>query len=100
VTIVAQHGAMTIDQRCRGTEVVFALHGSVSRQDVGELEALISHVGTADHITIDLRGARCDDAAVAMLAREAHRSTHLRILGLSQHQDRVLRYMGLHIRDS
>ncbi len=91
---------MRVDQLCRGTEVLFAVHGSFGRQDVGDLEAMIQALGTADRITIDLSGARCDDAAVTMLGRAAHGSTHLRIVGLSQHQDRLLRYMGLRARGS
>ena len=70
-------------------------HGSLNRQDAGELEAAVAALGPGAHVTIDLHDVRCDDAAVAMLGRDVACAAGIHLVGLSAHHDRLLRYMGI-----
>lgn len=87
--------AVTIDERHQGGQVVLVPHGSLNRHDTDDLEALIAALGPEAHVIVDLHDVRCDDAAVAILGRDVSHANDVRLVGLSEHHDRLLRYMGI-----
>jgi hypothetical protein len=90
---------MLIDTRAGVDATVLVVHGSFDRQGLTAIDRAIAGLGPGARVRIDLHEARaCDDAAVAMLARELQGKRDVEVVGLSDHHHRLLRYMGVGLR--
>jgi anti-anti-sigma factor len=92
---------VSIEARRHGSESVLVVHGSLDAHAVDAVGTTLADLAPGARVTIDLHDVRiCDDAALAVLARAATRNctAHVELVGLSGHQERILRYMGIPMR--
>ncbi len=86
--------AMPIITREDRYETVLAVHDAFDANDADELHDVLLRIERDRAVTIDLREVRrVEDFVIARLAQEsAHRP--MRVLGLCEHQRRILRYFA------
>lgn len=84
----SSHGALTL-----------VIGSTFVPEDAVRIHELIERTAPGTVVEIDLRRVRdCHDVALALLARDIVRGrAHVALRGVSQHQLRVLGYLGVHM---
>jgi hypothetical protein len=86
---------MSVVRRTAPAETVITVAGAFDRDAATRLEALVNEVALEALLTLDFREVRLfHDSAVASLAHALSSHPNARLVGLSQHHYRLLRYFG------
>lgn len=91
---------MPITQLSAPAGTVIRLEGAFDCAAATRLHALVDDVADGAKLTLDFREVRLfHDSAIASLADALARHPDARLVGLSQHQYRLLRYVNEHVSD-
>jgi hypothetical protein len=87
---------VAIEVTHRGEETVIAVSGVFDAQAAAKLRALFARPRMADGVVIDFSRAReiTDVALASLLEGQRTHAVRLRIRGLSQRHDRMLRFLS------
>ena len=78
-------------------QVLLRLEGTFDTAEASRLHDTLAMVPAGTSVTVDFRQVRdCHDFAIALLAQEVAGVTgRISLMGLCQHQRRILRYFGV-----
>lgn len=89
---------MRVSQESRGEVVVF-VDGTFDRAQASRLQGVFREAGAGEHVVVDFSHVReLHEVELAAVARGMTGSAaRVELRGLDRHQERVLRYMGVHL---
>jgi anti-anti-sigma regulatory factor len=77
-------------------EVVIRIDGRFDAKDASRLSGWLVEVPRDDALVLDFTQVReCEDFGLAQLASDLASRGHLLVRGLTRHQERMLRYLGV-----
>lgn len=85
---------MDVTRGARG-EVVIRIDGAFDATAAGRLAGWLREVPQQEALVIELAGRDCQDLGLAQIAAELARRPRLVVRGLSRHQEKLLRYLGV-----
>jgi hypothetical protein len=86
----------------RGTrgEVIIRIDGTFDAKAASRLSGWLAEVPAGGPLVIDFREVReCQDFGLARVAADLASREQLVVRGLTRHQERMLRYLGVELRD-
>jgi hypothetical protein len=90
---------MDVTHGARG-EVVIRIDGTFDAKAASRLSGWLAEVPAGGPLVIDFREVReCQDFGLARVAPDLAAREHLVVRGLTRHQERMLRYFGVDLRD-
>jgi hypothetical protein len=88
---------MDVKQGANG-EVVIRVQGTFGAMDATRLAGWLVEVPRNDALVLDFtQASACEDFGLASVAGELGARNHLVVLGLTRHQQRMLRYLGVDV---
>jgi anti-anti-sigma regulatory factor len=91
---------MDVTRGARG-ELIIRIAGTFDGTAASRLNGWLGEISSGDQLVVDFSQVRdCHDFGLAAVARDfAGRGPHVQVRGLTRHQQRMLRYFGLDLRD-
>jgi hypothetical protein len=90
---------MDVTRTTRG-EVVIRVDGTFDAKAASRLSGWLAEVPAGGPLVIDFREVReCQDFGLARVAADLSAREHVVVRGLTRHQERMLRYLGVILRD-
>lgn len=86
---------MDVTRGARG-EVVIRIDGAFDATAAGRLAGWLREVPQHEALVIEF-GRECQDFGLAQIAAELATRPHLVVRGLSRHQEKLLRYLGVEL---
>jgi anti-anti-sigma regulatory factor len=80
-------------------EVVIRIDGTFDAKAASRLAGWLVEVPSDDSLVLDFTQVRaCEDFELASLANHLAARVHLLVRGLTRHQERMLRYLGVELK--
>jgi hypothetical protein len=80
-------------------ELTIRVDGNFDSSEACRLAGWLHKVPVGEPLVLDFMAARhCEDFDLATLAGELKGRTRVRVRGLSRHQEKLLRYLGVELR--
>jgi hypothetical protein len=90
---------MDVTRGTRG-EVVIRVDGVFDAKAASRLSGWLAEVPTGDPLVLDFRAVReCQDFGLARVAADLASRERLVVQGLTRHQERMFRYLGVNLHD-
>ncbi len=90
---------MDVTRGTRG-EVVIRIDGTFDAKAASRLSGWLAEVPVAGRLVLDFTGVReCQDFGLAQVAGALAVRERLVVRGLTRHQERMLRYLGVDLRE-
>lgn len=91
---------MDVTRGARG-EVVIRVDGTFDAKDAARLAGWLAEVPAAGKLVLDFTSVRdCQDFGLAAVASDLAARERLVVRGLTRHQERMLRYLGVDLHSS
>jgi hypothetical protein len=79
-------------------EIVIRIDGTFDAKDASRLAGWLVEVPRDDVLVLDFTQVRaCEDFGLAGLAGDLATRDHIQVRGLTRHQERMLRYLGVDV---
>jgi hypothetical protein len=88
---------MDLMRGARG-EMTIRVDGHFGSTEVHRLAGWLREVPVEEPLVVDFRAGHCEDRGLATLAGELKGRTGVTVRGLSRHQEKLLRYLGVDLR--
>jgi hypothetical protein len=84
--------------RGRNGEIVIRVEGAFDAKDASRLAGWLVEIPRDDALVLDFGQVRaCEDFGLARLAGDLATRSHVLVRGLTRHQERMLKYLGVDV---
>jgi hypothetical protein len=97
LSAAGERAMMDVTRGANG-EIVIRIDGTFDAKDASRLAGWLVEVPQEDALVLDFTQVRaCEDFGLARLAGDLATRDHLQVRGLTRHQERMLKYLGVDV---